>query len=414
MVAQLLPQPHPILACLDQAAELVQGVRDVQPLFMSPAEKTAAVERLARLEAMTAELKLRVVAAAGDAADEAGARDTGGWLATHTRADSSHSRAHARLAEALDRRWHRVTAAMADGVVSAAQARAVVDALQALPDDLDPALVGKAETQLVAWCADFRPDELRRLGRQILHSVAPDIADAELARRLQDEEQRAQERTSLRSRIIGDGLARTTITHPILDRDRLLTYLHAYTSPRKHDGAMLGEEDRIPHHRRMGHAFGALLEHLDPAKLPDHGGDTTTLMVTIGLESLRSELGTGTVIGGEPISAAAIRRLACEANIIPVVLGGKGQILDVGRARRLHPPHIRKALRLRDQHCRAEGCSIPAAWCEAHHPKPWSHGGNTSLANSALLCTWHHHRAHDPTYQADTLPNGDLRFHRRN
>ncbi len=75
--------------------------------------------------------------------------------------------------------------------------------------------------------------------------------------------------------------------HPVLDRDRLLTYLESYTSPRKHHDAIGGEEDRIPHHRLLGQAFGALLEHLDPAKLPAHGGDATTLMVTIDLDSLR-------------------------------------------------------------------------------------------------------------------------------
>ncbi len=129
-------------------------------------------------------------------------------------------------------------------------------------------------------------------------------------------------------------MARTTIVHPAVDRDRFLTYLESFTSPRKHDDALSGEEDRIPHHRRLGQAFSTLLEHLDPKKLPRHGGDATTLMVTIELESLQTELGTGTVVGGEPMSATAIRRLACQANVIPVVLGGKGEILDLGRTRR--------------------------------------------------------------------------------
>ena len=136
-------------------------------------------------------------------------------------------------------------------------------------------------------------------------------------------------------------------------------------------------------------------------------------MVTIGLDSLRNELGTGAIIGGDPLSATAIRRLACEAAIIPVVLGGKGEILDLGRTRRLFSPAQRKALRLRDQHCRAEGCTIPAAWTEAHHLKPWSKGGNTDLEDGILACNWHHHRLHDPRYETTTLSNGDIRFHRR-
>ncbi|PWN00827.1 HNH endonuclease, partial [Nocardioides silvaticus] len=87
--------------------------------------------------------------------------------------------------------------------------------------------------------------------------------------------------------------------------------------------------------------------------------------------------------------------------------------LDLGRTRRLFSPAQRKAMRWRDQHCRAEGCTIPAGWCEAHHLDPWANGGNTDLDRGVLLCSWHHHRAHDPTHTAEKLPNGDIRFHRR-
>ena len=201
---------------------------------------------------MAAELKLRVVASAEDARAEAGARDNGAWLASVTRADFHAGRAQGRLAEALDRRWTRVATGMADGLVSPAQATVVVQVLDDLPDHLDPELLAQAETEMVNLCADFRPSELRRLGRHLLELVAPEIAEAEEAKRLENEEQRAREKTSLRSRLIGDGLARTTIVHPVLDRDRLLTYLESYTSPRKHQNAIGGEEDRIPHHRQLG------------------------------------------------------------------------------------------------------------------------------------------------------------------
>ncbi|WP_368666151.1 HNH endonuclease [Nocardioides antri] len=55
----------------------------------------------------------------------------------------------------------------------------------------------------------------------------------------------------------------------------------------------------------------------------------------------------------------------------------------------------------------------PATWCEAHHQQPWSQGGKTELADGVLLCSWHHHRAHDRRFHADKLANGDIRFHRR-
>jgi hypothetical protein len=56
---------------------------------------------------------------------------------------------------------------------------------------------------------------------------------------------------------------------------------------------------------------------------------------------------------------------------------------------------------------------VPATWCEAHHLKPWAHGGRTDLDAGILLCSFHHHRAHDPTYDITRAPNGDLEFIRR-
>ena len=100
--------------------------------------------------------------------------------------------------------------------------------------------------------------------------------------------------------------------------------------------------------------------------------------------------------------------------IVPVVLGGRSEVLDLGRGSRLFRSTQRKAMAVRDRRCRAEGCTIPAAWCEAHHAtNPWSRGGRTDLADGVLLCSWHHHRAHDDRYLHDRLPNGDYRFHRR-
>ena len=112
MVAELMPSPHPILSAVLVAQDAVRSVRDAQPVFLIPAEKETAVAELARLEAMAAELRLRVVAVAEDARADAGARDVGAWLASVTRADFPVGRADARLAEALDRRWTRVAAAV--------------------------------------------------------------------------------------------------------------------------------------------------------------------------------------------------------------------------------------------------------------------------------------------------------------
>ena len=104
------------------------------------------------------------------------------------------------------------------------------------------------------------------------------------------------------------------------------------------------------------------------------------------LDALMSGLGVATTSTGDRITAAEARRLACTAKLIPAVLGGKSEVLDLGRAKRLYDTAQRRAMGLRDGGCRAEGCDIPAAWCEAHHLIPWSKGGKTDLADGLLLC----------------------------
>ncbi|MHA7283659.1 HNH endonuclease signature motif containing protein [Arthrobacter sp. TMS2-4] len=134
---------------------------------------------------------------------------------------------------------------------------------------------------------------------------------------------------------------------------------------------------------------------LSTATLPSTGGYRPQVMVTIDQQDLVSATHrAGYAVFSGQMSAGSIRKLACDADIIPVVLGSSGQVLDVGRAQRLFPPHLRRALVARDKGCAFPDCSIPASWCEAHHIKPWSHGGTTSIANGVLLCSRHHHVIH--------------------
>jgi hypothetical protein len=208
----------------------------------------------------------------------------------------------------------------------------------------------------------------------------------------------------------GDGTTRTTINVPDAVATRLHTYLEAFTSSRHH-GA--GEADRIPADRKRGQAFCSLLGVLDPKRMPVHGGDATTLIVTVPLETVRQELGTSELAPAERLTAAETRRLACTAQIVPAVLGGASEVLDLGRSSRLFRPAQRKAMIVRDRECRVEGCSAPAAWCEAHHwGRSWAEGGRTDLEHGLVLCSWHHHRAHDPTYASCRRPDGDVRFSR--
>lgn len=416
---------HPVLLAARALSDAVAGAAPFDPIHMTPAEKAAALCALTRAEAQVAALRLRVMAAADDLAERDGARDVAAWLVTEDQVDYASMRADQELAIAVDRRWSVLGQALGTGSVSVAQARVIAHALDALPGSVDPETVADAEGRLVEYAADFRPTQLRRLGRRILDVVAPEIAEAEEARRLAAEESAARRAVSLTFRPMGDGTTRLTGLLPDAGAARLQTYLESFTAPRHssstHHSSSPGgltEADRLPHHRKLGHAFLALLEHLDPRALPDHGGDATTVMVTLSLDGLRRDLATaglldGDLSCGDNLTAGEARRLACTARIIPAVLDGAGEVLDLGRAQRLFSPPQRKAMRIRDQRCRAEACTVPATWCEAHHRDPWSTGGRTDLADGVLLCHWHHHRIHDPAYESVLLGDGDYRIRRR-
>ncbi|MEO7752473.1 MAG: HNH endonuclease signature motif containing protein, partial [Terracoccus sp.] len=104
--------------------------------------------------------------------------------------------------------------------------------------------------------------------------------------------------------------------------------------------------------------------------------------------------GGGLCGSGDVLSPETVRRWACDAEIIPVVLGSQSQPLDVGRSRRLVTPAIRTALWLRDRGCTFPGDAAPATWTDAHHVTHWADGGPTALSNLALLCRRHHSHVH--------------------
>ena len=98
--------------------------------------------------------------------------------------------------------------------------------------------------------------------------------------------------------------------------------------------------------------------------------------------------------GSATWTAAQARWAACDAQIRLLLLDPDGLPLDVGREKRVVPPHIRRAVEHRDRHCVFAGCEAPTWWCDTHHLLEWIWGGETSLENSALLCERHHTKAH--------------------
>jgi hypothetical protein len=143
-------------------------------------------------------------------------------------------------------------------------------------------------------------------------------------------------------------------------------------------------------------------------ELPDNGGDRPQVVVTIDYDKLRQQVGAATFDDGAQLSPAVARRIACDAGIIPAVLGTASQTLDLGRQSRLATGPLRRALVLRDRGCAFPGCDRPPRWCQGHHIRHWSNGGPTDLTNLVLLCGYHHRLIHHSEWQVRINPKDGL------
>ena len=152
----------------------------------------------------------------------------------------------------------------------------------------------------------------------------------------------------------------------------------------------------------------SLDDDVDWADFDDRGKRAVpVLRVSTSLDALRSGLHrAGVTDSGENLSAATLRRLACDAEIIPTVLNGKGRVIDVGRRTRRVGEALRCVLIARDGGCVWPGCDAPPSRCDAHHVKHWADGGATNADNLALLCHRHHILLHEGGHHLQC--HGDL------
>ena len=126
-------------------------------------------------------------------------------------------------------------------------------------------------------------------------------------------------------------------------------------------------------------------------------GQRATLQVTATVETLKAMAGSaaGEMEFSVPLSKDSVQRVACDCSVTRVLIGQESLVIDVGRSKRLVDGALRKALAVRDKHCRWPRCERPASWCDSHHLVHWVDGGNTDLDNCVLLCKRHHRMVHE-------------------
>ena len=140
-------------------------------------------------------------------------------------------------------------------------------------------------------------------------------------------------------------------------------------------------------------ALALVCRHALGCRETEISGIRTTIVVRINKRDLDTGHGLGRIDGtDQPVSVGQLRRLAGDAGIIPEVLGGESEVLDLGRTKRIFTRAQRIALVERDGGCTK--CHSPPEHCEAHHIRWWERGGGTDLSNGVMLCTRCHHDIH--------------------
>ncbi|TDW60512.1 5-methylcytosine-specific restriction protein A [Kribbella pratensis] len=399
---------------------------------MSDSEKLSALDAVVAEKARLETLELHLIAAIDQSgyATELGAGDTARLLTQRYRTDAPEARRQVRIATHLTR-YAATSAALPDPAVpyahpvtaqpaptawhvSPAQAAAIVSVLNQVPATVPTENLEFAEQQLIDLAATHTPAELRQAGRRIRDILDPDGPEPD--------EKAAYDRESLTLKTVDRGVTfRGYLANE--NAELLRTLIHAHAKPHK---TVDGELDPRPRDKRQADALTAVLNSAATAHATAtaHAATTSTdgdfvaghgprphISITIDYNDLAAATAnaTGHLTFGDNLSAATVRRLACDAQILPMVLGTKSQPLDVGTTQRLVTRPMRRALNARDKGCVV--CGAPPIQCEAHHIISWLDGGPTAITNLALLCKRHHLDLHSGHWHIQIL-NGTVQVTR--
>ncbi|HAM45791.1 MAG TPA: HNH endonuclease [Propionibacteriaceae bacterium] len=290
--------------------------------------------------------------------------------------------------------------AASQGTINTNQAAAIGKVLSSIGPQLDATQKAEAAHELVSLAGHLDASRLARAAGQVLRKVAPDDAEHLLKTRLQRQAEQAHRERFLRFFPSGGSL-RFEGSLPLAEGERFQALITAHREKNRRSSIETAEPlaDRPSYDQRQADALISLCDAAAKSR-PEPGLGSARVLVKLDYQHLRDQAaGAGLIGADDALSAGDLRRLCCDAELIPVVLGGGSEVLDVGTTRRLVTPAIRNALILRDGGCAFPGCAVRPESCEAHHIQPWWDNGPTSLGNMVLLCH-HHHGVVEPAKES--------------
>ena len=294
-----------------------------------------------------------------------------------------------------------LAAALNDGMIGVEQTRTIVATIKGLPADVNPGMLAAAKVILVETGTATEPKPFANFAKSVALSCDPDG-------KLNDKDPHDRVELTIGTRNPDTGMTGIRGQLDDLGVELLGKAIEGLSAPQP---AADGTPDRRSAAVRRGHALKDMLRrYLNLGDAPTHGGERPHITITVDYDDLRKRIGAAYLELGGAISAAEARILACDAEIIPMVMGSKSEVLDVGRANRLFTAAIRKAITQRDKGCAFPGCDRPPGWTQAHHVKHWLDGGISCYANGCLLCGHHHRIIHQGHWQIQWAADGIPEF----
>jgi len=302
------------------------------------------------------------------------------WLVSKHGVSWGTARADVRVARAIEE-MAKTKAALDAGDVSLSAVKVLAFAREA-----DPDAFADGEARLVQAARVHSVGDLQKVATYWRQRVERE--------QLLEADERVRVRRRLHASVTFGGMVRLDGDLDPESGETLLTALHAVLDAEP--GSRTGEDDRTQPQRRADAITEICRQWLDRPDRPTVAGERPDVTVTVPIGVLSSEGVDGVELDhAGPVGLQTARRIACDASVRRVVLSGRSEPLDVGRSTPVIPPWMRRAVFLRDQHCRLPGCDRPKTWCDAHHAVHWADGGETALPNLMLLCRRHHRLVHE-------------------
>ncbi len=391
-------------AVVRAARDAFSGLADLIWAAKNPTDLLDTVTEMERLRSMLAavEAQVAVEIEASEAAKCDGWVSTPDYLTAVSGARKGAGKRMLRTGRALTSDRQRTLTSLLAGDISPEHADVIVAAIERLPVDRE--VRDRAESFMLEQAASLDATELAKAASHLIEVLDPEGSARRDEKALDKLERSAHLNRELIITDDGLGGVRVRGRGTVEDAAVIKSALAALAAPRPTTGTAVdtGEpdcdtdgRDTRDHGTRTWDALVEACQRLHDAEvLPEAHGAKTRVMVTLDFDTLRSGVGEAVLDTGDRLSAVAVRKLACDADLIPAVLGADGAILDVGQSRRLVSTSIWLALVLRDRHCAFPGCRRPPVACDAHHIVHWADGGATSLNNMVLLCRAHHTLVH--------------------